>query len=92
MGQRPAKTEDSNGGTGVLPSSSVATGTSATGNATVTGYGAGQSVARTAHTPPPASWAFQLLPGLYNHYQKVAADIFRRFEFGWSPSGRIHFR
>ncbi|XP_076678275.1 alpha-1,6-mannosyl-glycoprotein 2-beta-N-acetylglucosaminyltransferase isoform X2 [Andrena cerasifolii] len=71
VGQRSAKTEDSNGGTGVLPSSSVATGTSATGNATVTGYGAGQSVARTAHTPPPASWAFQLLPGLYNHYQKA---------------------
>ncbi|XP_076242139.1 alpha-1,6-mannosyl-glycoprotein 2-beta-N-acetylglucosaminyltransferase isoform X2 [Calliopsis andreniformis] len=72
MGQRPAKTEDTNGGIGAYPGNSIASGTGATRNASsLIGFAAVLSVARNAHTAPPASWAFQLLPSLYNHYQKA---------------------
>lgn len=51
---------------------------SVTGNSIDSSTGAFVSVARNVQTMQSASaWAFQLLPELYNHYQKVA-DIFRR--------------
>lgn len=85
MGQQPGKIEDTEGGIGALPSSSIASGTGAARNSSsLIGFAAVLSVARNARTPPPASWAFQLLPGLYNQYQKVAV-ILRRFD-----STRVH--
>ncbi|XP_076295024.1 alpha-1,6-mannosyl-glycoprotein 2-beta-N-acetylglucosaminyltransferase isoform X1 [Lasioglossum baleicum] len=69
-------------GTGAGTGSGTGTGTSTTGNSSSAGNGngngngaarsvlsAGRNNALTAQ-PVPA-WAFQLLPGLYNHYQKA---------------------
>nr|XP_034179719.1 alpha-1,6-mannosyl-glycoprotein 2-beta-N-acetylglucosaminyltransferase isoform X1 [Osmia lignaria]XP_034179720.1 alpha-1,6-mannosyl-glycoprotein 2-beta-N-acetylglucosaminyltransferase isoform X1 [Osmia lignaria]XP_034179721.1 alpha-1,6-mannosyl-glycoprotein 2-beta-N-acetylglucosaminyltransferase isoform X1 [Osmia lignaria]XP_034179722.1 alpha-1,6-mannosyl-glycoprotein 2-beta-N-acetylglucosaminyltransferase isoform X1 [Osmia lignaria]XP_034179723.1 alpha-1,6-mannosyl-glycoprotein 2-beta-N-ace len=72
-GQQSTKTED-NGGIKAFPSNGVPTGGSNTGNTSVTGNGALllTVVNRNAHTGQSApAWAFQLLPDLYNHYQKA---------------------
>ncbi|XP_076631603.1 alpha-1,6-mannosyl-glycoprotein 2-beta-N-acetylglucosaminyltransferase isoform X1 [Colletes latitarsis] len=72
-GQQPARAEGI--GSGAFPSSSVATGTSTAGNSSATGTGTGGAIltaSRNALTAQPApAWAFQLLPGLYSHYQKA---------------------
>lgn len=81
MAQQPARAEGI--GNGAFLSSSVSTGISSAGNSSVIGIGSGVvlTAGRNALTAQPApAWAFQLLPGLYSHYQKVA-DIFRRYEF-----------
>ncbi|XP_034179724.2 alpha-1,6-mannosyl-glycoprotein 2-beta-N-acetylglucosaminyltransferase isoform X1 [Osmia lignaria lignaria] len=72
-GQQSTKTED-NGGIKAFPSNGVPTGGSNNGNTSVTGNGALllTVVNRNAHTGQSApAWAFQLLPDLYNHYQKA---------------------
>ncbi|XP_029053260.1 alpha-1,6-mannosyl-glycoprotein 2-beta-N-acetylglucosaminyltransferase isoform X2 [Osmia bicornis bicornis] len=72
-GQQSTKTED-NGGIKAFPSNGVPTGGSNTGNTSVTGNGPLllTVVNRNAHTGQSApAWAFQLLPDLYNHYQKA---------------------
>lgn len=71
----------SGGGSGGTTSNSTPMGMSrnnSVGNSinNSTGAAAFVSVARNVQTMQSA-WAFQLLPELYNHYQKVA-DIFRR--------------
>ncbi|CAL7938128.1 unnamed protein product [Xylocopa violacea] len=83
MWQQSAKTEDTvvgSSGTAAFPSSSSSSSSTPTGPSNVTGNsihsGSGPAafvpVARNAQTAHSATaWAFQLLPDLYNHYQKA---------------------
>lgn len=84
----PSSSSNSGSGSSSTGSSSNSTPTGASnsknssvsGNviASNTGAAAILPIARNAQIVQSASaWAFQLLPELYNHYQKVA-DIFRR--------------
>ncbi|XP_012146945.2 alpha-1,6-mannosyl-glycoprotein 2-beta-N-acetylglucosaminyltransferase isoform X1 [Megachile rotundata] len=72
-GRRSTRNEDI-GGVKAFPSHDIPTDGSSTGNVTAAGNGAllltvVDRNARTAHSAP--AWAFQLLPDLYNHYQKA---------------------